>query len=81
MTLLLLVITGPLTHCAGEASSNEEEEPALKKKREQLLYIQSEEFQKILNAKSRHGAALQAVRPVALYHVLYLLRLVLLSPF
>ncbi|XP_028426527.1 protein MCM10 homolog isoform X2 [Perca flavescens] len=43
-----------------ESSSNEEEEPALKKKREQLLYIQSEEFQKILNAKSRHGAALQA---------------------
>uniref|UniRef100_A0A8C9ZJI1 Protein MCM10 homolog n=1 Tax=Sander lucioperca TaxID=283035 RepID=A0A8C9ZJI1_SANLU len=41
-------------------SHNEEEEPALKKKREQLLYIQSEEFQKILNAKSRHGAALQA---------------------
>uniref|UniRef100_A0A8C9ZEQ3 Protein MCM10 homolog n=1 Tax=Sander lucioperca TaxID=283035 RepID=A0A8C9ZEQ3_SANLU len=39
------------------ASSNEEEEPALKKKREQLLYIQSEEFQKILNAKSRRSEA------------------------
>ncbi|XP_054862662.1 protein MCM10 homolog isoform X2 [Amphiprion ocellaris] len=44
----------------GESSSNEEEEPAEKKKRDQLRYIQSEEFQKILNAKSRHGAALQA---------------------
>ena len=50
-----------LTYRAGETSSNEEEEPAQKKKRDQLLYVQSEEFQKILNAKSRHGAALQAV--------------------
>uniref|UniRef100_A0A3B5AKA5 Protein MCM10 homolog n=1 Tax=Stegastes partitus TaxID=144197 RepID=A0A3B5AKA5_9TELE len=39
-----------------------EEEPAQKKKRDQLRYIQSEEFQKILNAKSRHGAALQALQ-------------------
>ncbi|XP_008296168.1 protein MCM10 homolog [Stegastes partitus] len=44
----------------GESPNNEEEEPAQKKKRDQLRYIQSEEFQKILNAKSRHGAALQA---------------------
>ncbi|XP_059182192.1 protein MCM10 homolog isoform X2 [Centropristis striata] len=44
----------------GESPNNEDEEPAQKKKRDQLLYIQSEEFQKILNAKSRHGAALQA---------------------
>uniref|UniRef100_A0A3P8UEL7 Protein MCM10 homolog n=1 Tax=Amphiprion percula TaxID=161767 RepID=A0A3P8UEL7_AMPPE len=36
--------------------TNEEEEPAEKKKRDQLRYIQSEEFQKILNAKSRNGA-------------------------
>ncbi|KAM8739903.1 protein MCM10 homolog isoform 1-T1 [Acanthopagrus schlegelii] len=49
-----------LTSPKGETSSNEEEEPAQKKKRDQLLYVQSEEFQKILNAKSRHGAALQA---------------------
>ncbi|XP_041819824.1 protein MCM10 homolog [Chelmon rostratus] len=49
-----------LTSPTGESSSNEEEEPAQKKKRDQLLYVQSEEFQKILNAKSRHGAALQA---------------------
>lgn len=48
--------------CAGESSSNEEEEPAQKKKRDQLRYIQSEEFQKILNAKSRHDVVLQAVR-------------------
>lgn len=57
----LLVLTCPFTHRAGETSSNEEEEPAQKKKRDQLLYVQSEEFQKILNAKSRHGAVLQAV--------------------
>ncbi|XP_071358181.1 protein MCM10 homolog isoform X2 [Trachinotus anak] len=49
-----------LTSPNGESSSNEDEEPALKKKRDQLHYIQSEEFQKILNAKSRHGVVLQA---------------------
>lgn len=43
-----------------ESPSNDEEEPALKKKRDQLRYIQSEEFQKILNAKSRHNVVLQA---------------------
>ncbi|KAF3859428.1 hypothetical protein F7725_021827 [Dissostichus mawsoni] len=42
------------------AEADEEEEPAEKKKRDQLQYIQSDEFQKILNAKSRHDAALQA---------------------
>lgn len=47
-----------------EASANEEEEPVQKKKREQLDYVQSEEFQKILKAKSRHGIILQAVWPV-----------------
>ncbi|XP_061617225.1 protein MCM10 homolog isoform X2 [Phyllopteryx taeniolatus] len=35
-------------------------EPAEKRKRDELSYIQSEEFQKILNAKSLHGAILQA---------------------
>nr|XP_061809538.1 protein MCM10 homolog [Nerophis lumbriciformis] len=35
-------------------------EPAEKRKRDELSYIQSEAFQKILNAKSIHGAALQA---------------------
>ncbi|KAK7895965.1 hypothetical protein WMY93_021290 [Mugilogobius chulae] len=40
--------------------SNEEEEPAQKKRREEQEYVQSEEFQKILNAKSRHNAVLQA---------------------
>ncbi|KAM4523219.1 protein MCM10 homolog isoform 2-T2 [Fundulus diaphanus] len=46
----------------GEPSGNEEEEeePALKKKRDQLRYVESEEFQRILNAKSRHGLVLQA---------------------
>ncbi|KAI4803393.1 hypothetical protein KUCAC02_006942 [Chaenocephalus aceratus] len=42
------------------AEADEEEEPAEKKKRDQLQYIQSDEFQKILKAKSRHDAALQA---------------------
>ncbi|CAB1451880.1 unnamed protein product [Pleuronectes platessa] len=49
-----------LTSPPGESSGNEEEEPAEKKKREQLRYIESDEFQKILNAKSLHGAVLQA---------------------
>ncbi|KAM6895616.1 protein MCM10 homolog [Xenentodon cancila] len=44
----------------GESNSNEDEEPAQKKKKDQLRYIQSEEFQKILKAKSRHGVVLQA---------------------
>ncbi|XP_014829184.1 PREDICTED: protein MCM10 homolog isoform X1 [Poecilia mexicana] len=44
----------------GRSSGNEEEEPALKKKREQQRYVESEEFQKILSAKSRHSVALQA---------------------
>ncbi|XP_019747402.1 protein MCM10 homolog isoform X1 [Hippocampus comes] len=35
-------------------------EPAEKKKRDELRYIQSEEFQKILAATSLHGAVLQA---------------------
>ncbi|XP_063316244.1 protein MCM10 homolog [Pelmatolapia mariae] len=48
------------TSPSGEASANEEEEPVQKKKREQLDYVQSEEFQKILKAKSRHGIILQA---------------------
>lgn len=74
-TFLLLVIICLFNFWAGESSSNEEEEPAQKKKRDQLLYIQSEEFQKILNAKSRHTAVLQAVRTVSLYYM-HLLRLV-----
>uniref|UniRef100_UPI0037E747DD protein MCM10 homolog n=1 Tax=Semicossyphus pulcher TaxID=241346 RepID=UPI0037E747DD len=49
-----------LTSPNGESSSKEEEEPVQKKKREQLQYVQSEEFQKILNAKSRHNVILQA---------------------
>lgn len=38
-----------------ENSPGEEEEPAQKKRREQLEYIQSEEFQRILNAKSSNS--------------------------
>ncbi|XP_041709514.1 protein MCM10 homolog isoform X2 [Coregonus clupeaformis] len=44
----------------GEQSGAKEEEPAQKKRREQMDYVQSEEFKKILNTKSRHGAELQA---------------------
>ncbi|XP_030198059.1 protein MCM10 homolog isoform X1 [Gadus morhua] len=44
---------------AVEGNEAEEEEPAQKRRRD-LSYIQSDEFQKILKAKSRHQAALQA---------------------
>ncbi|XP_071188800.1 protein MCM10 homolog isoform X1 [Salvelinus alpinus] len=44
----------------GEQPGAKEEEPAQKKRREKMDYVQSEEFKKILNAKSRHGAELQA---------------------
>ncbi|XP_010020551.1 PREDICTED: protein MCM10 homolog [Nestor notabilis] len=36
-------------------------EPAQKKRREQLAYLESEEFQKILNAKSKHTDVLKEV--------------------
>lgn len=56
----------PAPHCSftscAESPCTNEEGPVQKRRREQLLYLQSEEFQKILNAKSRHGAMLQAVR-------------------
>lgn len=56
----------PATHglftSSAESPCSSEEGPAQKRRREQLFYLQSEEFQKILNAKSRHGAVLQAVR-------------------
>lgn len=38
-----------------ENATGEEEEPAQKKRREQLEYIQSEDFQRILNAKSSNS--------------------------
>lgn len=41
----------------------DELEPAQKKRREQLAYLQSEEFQKILNAKSKHMGILKEVWP------------------
>uniref|UniRef100_A0A8C9ESE3 Replication factor Mcm10 C-terminal domain-containing protein n=1 Tax=Pavo cristatus TaxID=9049 RepID=A0A8C9ESE3_PAVCR len=41
------------------AQSQKAEEPAQKKRREQLAYLQSEEFQKILNAKSKHTSVLK----------------------
>ncbi|XP_044136020.1 protein MCM10 homolog isoform X3 [Bufo gargarizans] len=37
----------------------EESEPAIKRHKEQLAYLQSEEFQKILKAKSKHTGVLQ----------------------
>ncbi|KAJ3612011.1 hypothetical protein NHX12_020290 [Muraenolepis orangiensis] len=43
----------------GDSADAEEDEPAQKRKRD-LSYVQSEEFKKILNAKSRHQAAQQA---------------------
>uniref|UniRef100_A0A8C1MAT6 Protein MCM10 homolog n=1 Tax=Cyprinus carpio TaxID=7962 RepID=A0A8C1MAT6_CYPCA len=44
-----------LSTLTDENSTGEEEEPAQKKRREQLDYIQSEEFQRILNAKSSNS--------------------------
>lgn len=44
----------------GEQLGAEEEGPAQKKRQEQMDYVQSEEFKKILNAKSSHRAELQA---------------------
>lgn len=38
-------------------------EPAQKKRREQLAYLESEELQKILNAKSKHTDVLKEVWP------------------
>ncbi len=39
----------------------DEQEPAQKKRREQVAYLESEEFQKILNAKSKHMSVLKEV--------------------
>lgn len=39
----------------------DELEPAQKKRREQLAYLESEEFQKILKAKSKHTDVLKEV--------------------
>ncbi|KFQ22017.1 Protein MCM10, partial [Merops nubicus] len=43
----------------GTEADNDELEPAQKKRREQLAYLESEEFQKILNAKSKHTDVLK----------------------
>ncbi|RXN25710.1 MCM10 -like protein [Labeo rohita] len=43
------------TSKVSDENSTAEEEPAQKKRREQLEYIQSEEFQRILNAKSSNS--------------------------
>ncbi|KFU98451.1 Protein MCM10, partial [Tauraco erythrolophus] len=40
-------------------AEHDELEPAQKKRREQLAYLESEEFQKILNAKSKHTDVLK----------------------
>lgn len=44
------------------ALDEDELEPARKKRREQLAYLESEEFQKILKAKSKHTEILKEVR-------------------
>lgn len=44
------------------ALAEDELEPARKKRREQLAYLESEEFQKILKAKSKHTGILKEVR-------------------
>lgn len=42
--------------------AEDELEPARKKRREQLAYLESGEFQKILKAKSKHTGILKEVR-------------------
>jgi hypothetical protein len=44
------------------ALGEDELEPARKKRREQLAYLESEEFQKILQAKSKHTHIVKEVR-------------------
>lgn len=48
--------------CFLSALAEDELEPARKKRREQLTYLESEEFQKILKAKSKHTGLLKEVR-------------------
>lgn len=43
------------------ALAEDELEPARKKRREQIAYLESEEFQKILKAKSKHTGILKEV--------------------
>lgn len=45
------------------APAEGELEPAMKRRREQLAYLGSEEFQKVLKAKSKHTGILREVRP------------------
>lgn len=48
--------------CFLSALAEDELEPARKRRREQLAYLESEEFQKILKAKSKHTGILKEVR-------------------
>uniref|UniRef100_A0A4W3J4D2 Protein MCM10 homolog n=1 Tax=Callorhinchus milii TaxID=7868 RepID=A0A4W3J4D2_CALMI len=45
--------------CLVSGGEPEPEEPSLKKRRERLEYLESQEFQQILNARSRHIGAVQ----------------------
>ncbi|XP_053575729.1 protein MCM10 homolog isoform X2 [Bombina bombina] len=44
---------------AASPEGSDDNEPAMKKRKEQLAYLESEEFQKILNAKSMHTGILK----------------------
>ncbi|XP_012814513.1 protein MCM10 homolog isoform X2 [Xenopus tropicalis] len=54
-----LVAQRVASHAPASTKSPDENEPAMKKHREQLAYLESKEFQKILNAKSKHTGILK----------------------
>nr|AAH90220.1 LOC398196 protein [Xenopus laevis] len=54
-----LVAQRVASHASTSPKSPDENEPAIKKHRDQLAYLESEEFQKILNAKSKHTGILK----------------------
>ncbi|KAH1187827.1 protein MCM10 homolog [Mauremys mutica] len=55
----VLEITERVEKNIPSSQAADELEPAQKKRREQLAYLESEEFQKILNAKSKHVGVLK----------------------
>ncbi|KYO38741.1 protein MCM10 homolog [Alligator mississippiensis] len=57
----VLAVTERVENPAPASQDADELEPAQKKRREQLAYLESEEFQEILNARSKHTGVLMEV--------------------
>eukprot|EP00079_Xenopus_tropicalis_P018716 XP_004920873.2 PREDICTED: protein MCM10 homolog [Xenopus tropicalis] len=64
-----LVAQRVASHAPASTKSPDENEPAMKKHRDQLAYLESKEFQKILNAKSKHTGILKEVYSSVQYDV------------